>query len=121
MQAMTTSNALHWIGTISLLFYGLASAIRPRWIADLLENGLSSGRAVSEFRVAHGGAMLGISVFALFVNNVAVFQLLGCAWLSAALVRVLSYLPDRPRLTIDYVLFMLTEIVLGVLLIANPS
>jgi hypothetical protein len=116
-----TSTAIHWIGTISLLLYGLASAMKPRWIAGLLENGLSSGRGVSEFRVAHGGAMLGISLFALYINDLAVFQLLGYAWLSAAVVRVLSYLPDRPKLTIDYLLFLLTEVVLGILLIANPS
>lgn len=118
---MTTSDVLHWIGAVSLLLYGLASALKPRWIAGLLENGLSSGRGVSEFRVAHGGAMLGVSLFALYVNELTVFQLLGCAWLSAAVVRILSYLPDRPKLTIDYWLFLLTEIVLGIFLIVNPS
>lgn len=118
---MTTSDALHWIGTVSLLLYGLASALKPHWIAGLLENGLSSGRGVSEFRVAHGGALLGVSLFALYVNHPLVFQLLGYAWLSAALVRTFSYLPDRPKLTIDYVLFLLAEIVLGIFLIANPS
>lgn len=118
---MTTSDILHWIGTVSLLLYGLASAIKPHWIAGVLENGLSSGRGISEFRVAHGGAMIGISLFALYVNDLAVFQLLGCAWLSAALVRIFFYLPDRPNLTVDYLFFLLTEIVLGIFLIATPS
>lgn len=118
---MTTSDALHWIGTVSLLLYGLASALKPRWVAGLLENGLSSGRGVSEFRVAHGGAMLAVSLFVLYVNSQPVFQLLGYAWLSAAVVRILSYLPDRPKLTVDYLLFLLMEIVLGIFLIANPS
>jgi hypothetical protein len=116
---MTTSDVLHWIGTVSLLLYGLASALKPRWVAGWLEHGFSSGHGVSEFRVAHGG-ILG-PLFALYVNHPLVFQLLGYAWLSAALVRVLSYLPDRPKLTIDYVLFLLAEIVFGVFLIANPS
>jgi hypothetical protein len=116
---MTTSDVLHWIGAVALLLYGLASALKPRWIAGLLETGFSSGRGVSEFRIAHGG-IVG-PLFALYVNHPLVFQLLGYAWLCAALVRILSYLPDRPKLTIDYVLFLLAEIVLGIFLIVNPS
>ncbi len=116
---MNTSDALHWIATVSLLLYGLASALKPRWIAGLLETGFSSGHGVSEFRIAYGG--IAAPLFALYVNHPLVFQLLGCAWLSAALVRILSYIPDRPKLTINYVLFLLAEIVLGIFLIANPS
>lgn len=114
---MTMNDVLHWIGAVSLLLYGLASSIKPQWVAGLLENGLSSGRGVSEFRVAHGGAMLGLSLFALYANHPLVFQLLGCAWLSAAAIRVLSYLPDRPKVTADYLLFLLVEIVLGIFLL----
>ncbi|MFN8375689.1 MAG: hypothetical protein U0694_22815 [Anaerolineae bacterium] len=116
---MTTSDALHWIGAVSLLLYGLASALKPRWIAGLMENGFSSGHGVSEFRIAHGG--ITGPLFALYVNHPLVFQMLGCACLSAAAVRLLAYLPDRPKLTIDYGLFLLAEIVVGIFLIANPS
>lgn len=116
---MTTSDALHWIGTVCLLLYGLGSALKPRWVAGLLETGFSSGHGVSEFRIAHGG--ITGPLFALYVNHPLVFQMLGCACFGAAVVRILSYLPDRPKLTIDYVLFLLAEIVLGVFLIANPS
>ena len=113
---MTLTDILHWIGTLSLLAYGLASAIKPRWIADMLENGLSSGRGISEFRVAHGGWM-GLALFALYVNDPLVYQLLGWGWIGAALIRVVSYLPDRPKVTADYLAFLAVEIILGIFLL----
>jgi hypothetical protein len=114
---MTLTNVLHWIGTLSLLAYGLASAIKPRWIADMLENGLSSGRGISEFRVAHGGGLVSLSLFALYANNPLVFQLLGWGWIGAAVIRIFSYLPDRPQVTADYLVFLAVEIILGIFLL----
>jgi hypothetical protein len=107
---------LHWIGTASLLIYGIASAIKPQWIARFLAHDLPSGRAISEFRVAHG-SLVGLSLFALVMNDPLVFQLLGCGCLGAAAVRVLAYLLDRPRVTVDYLAFFVTEIGVGIVLL----
>jgi hypothetical protein len=114
---MTSNDILHWIGALSLLAYGLASAIRPQWVAGILENGLLSGRGVSEFRVAHGGGMIGMALFALFVNHPLVFHLMGWGWLGAAIVRVLAYLPDRPKVDASYLAFLAMEIGFGVFLL----
>src|SRR4051812_33037396 len=114
---MRINDIVHWIGTAALLAYGLASAIRPHWIAGLLEHGLNSGRGISEFRVAHGGSMLSLAVFALYVNNPLVYQMLGWACISAAVVRILAYLPDRPSVTANYLAFLVTEIMLGIFLL----
>ncbi len=114
---MTLVDVLHLIGATSLLAYGLASMIRPRWVASLLEHGLFSGRGVSEFRVAHGGGMIGLSLIAIYSNNPLVYQLVGWGWIGTAVVRLLAYLPDRPKITADYLVFLMTEIVLGVFLL----
>ena len=114
---MTINELLHWLGALSILGYGLVSAMRPAWVAGILENGLLSGRGISEFRVAHGGGMIGLALFALFVNHPLVFQLLGWGWLGAAIVRVLAYLPDRPKIDASYIAFLAIEIVLGIFLL----
>jgi hypothetical protein len=114
---MTISDVLHSIGAISLLSYGLASAINPHWVAGLLEHGLRSGRGISEFRVAHGGGIVALALFALYINNPLVYRALGWAWIGAATIRILAYLPDRPRVTADYVIFLIAEIALGICLL----
>lgn len=113
---MTMNDLLHWIGTVSLLAYGIASAIKPAWVAGLLENGLESGRGLSEFRVAHGG-VFALALAALYFNNPLVFQLLGWGWLSAAIVRVLAYPLDRPKIDASYLAFLVMEIGLGIFLL----
>lgn len=114
---MTLTNALHLIGVASLLGYGLASMIWPRWVAGFLEHSLISGRGVSEFRVAHGGGMIGLSLIAFYANNPLVYQLVGWGWIGAAAVRLLAYLPDRPKVTVDYLAFLFVEVLLGVFLL----
>lgn len=114
---MMITDILHWIGTASLLAYGLASAIKPRWIAGFLEHNLVSGRGVSEFRVAHGGGLIALSLFAFYSNHPLVYHLVGLGWIGAAVVRILSYLPDQPKVTADYLIFLVTEITLGVFLL----
>jgi len=113
---MTVNDILHWIGTASLLLYGVASAIKPHWVAGLLENGLSSGRGISEFRVAHG-SMVGLSLFALYLNHPLVYHALGWGCIGAASVRLVSYVPDRPIVNLSYLTLFAAEITLGIFLL----
>lgn len=114
---MTLNELLHWIGTASILAYGAVSAIKPHWVAGLLEHRLSTtGRGISEFRVAHGG-VAGLALFAFYLNHPLVFQALGWSCIGAAVVRLLSYLPDRPRVNASYLAFLVTEITAGIFLL----
>jgi len=106
---MTVNDMLHWIATASIFLYGLISAIKPHWIAGLLEHGLASGRGISEFRVAHG-SRVGLSLFALYANDPLVFQALGWGCIGAVVVRLVAYLPDRPKVTASYLAFLAAEI-----------
>jgi len=45
----------------------------------------------SEVRATYGGFFFGIALFALFSQNSFVFLVLGIGWLSAALVRLLTF------------------------------
>jgi hypothetical protein len=114
---MGLSDVLHWIGAFSLLIYAIASAVRPQFVASWLENGLNTGRGISEFRVAHGGFFGGLALFALYSNHPIAYQALGWGWLGAALIRLLAYLPDRPQINAAYVAFFVLEVVLGIFLL----
>src|SRR5204862_452820 len=108
---------LHWIGTGTLLFYAIGSAIMPKFVAGVLEHKLVSGRGISEFRILHGGFFMGLSLCALTLDNPLVYQAMGFAWISAAIVRLLAYLPDRPKINPSYLAFFAIEIGLGICLI----
>ncbi len=55
---MTIRDVFHWTGVGVLVVYAIASAVRPKFVAQTLEHGLSSGRGTSEFRILHGGFYL---------------------------------------------------------------
>lgn len=113
---MIIRDVLHWVGVGSIVVYAMASAVRPKFVAQILEQELNSGRGTSEFRILHGGFYLGISLFALYINNSLAYQALGWAWIGAAMSRLLAYFPDRPARNISLISF-LAEFVLGVFLL----
>jgi hypothetical protein len=115
-KTMTIIDILHWIGLGILLFYGIGSLIKPKFVAAALEHGLDSGRGISEFRVLHGGFFLGVTIFALALNHPMVYQALGFGMIGAALSRLLAYLPDKPSRMISLVSF-LGEFVVGIFLL----
>jgi cytochrome b len=61
--------------------------------------------------------MIGLSLIALYANNPLVYQLVGWGWIGAAAVRLLAYLPDQPKVTVDYLVFLLAEVLLGIFLL----
>jgi hypothetical protein len=115
-RIMTTNDILHYISILVLLIYGIPSAIWPRWVAKWLEIDLITGRGSTEFRVMHGGSMVGLSLFALYSRNPLVFQTLGWGLIGAAIIRLLAWYPDRPKLAISLVSFVF-ELMFGIFLL----
>jgi len=113
---MMIRDMFHWVGVGALVVYAIVSAVRPKFVAQILEHRLNSGRGTSEFRILHGGFYLGISLFAVYINNSLTYQALGWAWIGAAVSRLLAYVPDRPTRNISLLSF-LAEFVLGILLL----
>lgn len=114
---MEIRDILHIVGAISVLGYAVASLVAPKWVGNLLEHRMETGRGVTEFRVLHGGYLAGISIVALVTMNAVVFMALGWGWLGAAMVRVLAYPLDRPKLNLSFVGFFILEIALGIFLL----
>ena len=87
---MTLNEVLHCVSLGVILFYAVTSLAKPHFVAQNLDHTLNTGRGVSEFRILHGGFYLGLGLFALYANYQLVFQLWGCPWLSAAVIRIFS-------------------------------
>lgn len=111
------THILDLIGTLALLLYGFIALFFPRRSAPFIALTLDSPRGVAEFRVIHGG-FLGMSVFALIVNDPLVYMLLGIGWLGAAAARLLAIPLDNPPLNATYVVSVVFEAAFGLMMIA---
>jgi hypothetical protein len=115
---MMFTDLLHVIGAISLLGYGIGSLLMPHPIARLIAQQLTTPRGIAEFRIVNGGYFIGLSAFALLVNQPLVYAALGVGWLAAAGARVLALLLDRPKLEPIYLGLFMFEVAMGLFLIA---
>lgn len=113
---MALNSVLRWISLGTILFYAIASLVRPRFVAHNLEHVLSTGRGVSEFRILHGGFYLGMALFALYANQPLVYQALGWGWIGAALIRIPAFPADRPNIPLTLIAFV-GEMILGIFLL----
>src|SRR5262245_9793508 len=115
---MVGRDVLHLIGALALLVYGVGSLFLPRRIAPFIAQTLDSPRGVAEFRILNGGFMTGLSIAALLANQPVGYALLGIAWLGAAASRLLSMVLDRPALNASFIGYLISEVVLGMFLLA---
>lgn len=113
---MTVIDVLHWISVGTFIFYATPSIIMPKFVAENLEHSLNTGRGVSEFRILHGGFILGLALFALYANHSIVFQALGWAWIGAGVIRIPAYFLDKPTIPLSLMGFV-GEITLGIFLL----
>ena len=114
---MNITEILHIIGILAILLYAIPSAIWPHWVAKWLEHDFTTGRGSTEFRVLHGGSLLGMALFALYTRNPFAYQTLGWGWIGAALIRLLAYYPDSPKLNATYIASLILEALLGIFLL----
>jgi hypothetical protein len=101
-----------------LLIYAVLALLFPRRFAPFIAQTLDTPRGVAEFRVAHGGGFLAMSVFALIANQPLVYMLLGAGWLGAAGARLLAILLDKPPLNATYIASLVFEVAFGLMLFA---
>jgi hypothetical protein len=105
------------IGTLALLIYGVLALLFPQRFAPYIAQTLDTPRGVAEFRVAHGGGFIGMTIFALIVNDPLVYSLLGMGLLGAAAARLLAIPLDRPPLNATYIISIVGEAGIGLLMI----
>ena len=78
------------IGTAISLFLGILAIIWPSQIAAFVSVKSIGKEGVSEIRATYGGFFVGISLFVIATQNSQAFILLGCGWLCAAVVRLVT-------------------------------
>ena len=95
---------------------GLWVIIRPASIASLTGITASGGRGRTEIRAAMGGFYLALGAAPIFFNSAEMFFLLGIAYLTVGIVRLVAMFVDK-SVEASNLLNLATEAVFGVLLI----
>ena len=78
------------IGAAISLILGIMAIIWPSHIAAFVSVKSIGKEGVSEIRATYGGFFVGISLFVIATQNSQAFVLLGCGWLCAAVVRLVT-------------------------------
>ncbi|MFM8412737.1 MAG: DUF4345 family protein [Alphaproteobacteria bacterium] len=98
--AAAMAGAPGWLPTIGAAInvaLGLNGLLRPDATADFTSIAPVGRIGTSEIRATYGGLFLALGSFALASGSPVAYRALGCAWLGAALGRVLSVVVDRSR------------------------
>ena len=83
---------LQEIGASISLLLGLMGVVSPSAVEKFVSIQAVGELGVSEIRATYGGFFLGVSIYALFIQETQVFIALGFAWLGAALVRAGTFI-----------------------------
>jgi hypothetical protein len=101
-------DSLPRIGAFLTLIIGLVGFFKPRLITAGVNIVMDGPVAISEVRGALGGYQLGISLYALLVNEPLVYMGMAIAWVFVTLARFYSMMVDKttfkqsiPALVVD--------------------
>ncbi len=78
------------IGAAISLILGIMAIIWPLKISTFVSVKSIGKEGVSEIRATYGGFFVGISLFGIVTQNPQAFVMLGCGWLCAAVVRLVT-------------------------------
>lgn len=108
---------LNLAGVCITIFFGLWAVITPKQFAKILSLSPFKERGVTEIRTTYGGLMLGLSVYALIMQEELIFNCLGYGWLGAAVVRfgAMTFLDNS--FSKKNLSFVMIELVVGLCLL----
>jgi len=95
--------------------FGFWAFFKPYSAAKLVGLKPRDKRGVSDIRSIYGGVNIGLGAFAAWIQSPEVFQMLGIAYLAAAICRAISLLMDNAFSSMG-VRFLIVEIILGLFL-----
>jgi hypothetical protein len=82
-----------WLANIGALItatLGLTAILRPQLIEKMVSIKPTGVEGVSEIRATYGGFFAGMATYAMIMQSMQAFVLLGVGWLSAAAVRLVT-------------------------------
>ena len=83
------------IGALLTLALGLLGLFAPRKAADLVQLSARTHPGFSEFRATYGGLFIGLAAVPLITQAPVAFLVTACAWLGAAIARIVSIALDK--------------------------
>lgn len=79
------------IGATITLLLGLVAIFKPSVIEGFVSIKGIGKEGKSEVRATYGGFFAGIALYAIIIQNPIIFITLGIGWLSAAVVRLMTF------------------------------
>ena len=114
---MTFLQILKILAALATLITGLISFLRPRSVFGFTGLNAPGPRGITEIRAVLGGAFIGLGLAPLLLGNSPLtYQILGLMYIAIALTRGIGLVVDKSVVQSN-VISLVTEIVLGVILV----
>lgn len=105
------------ISCIATIGTGLLAALRPSAVPGFTGLETTGPRGVTEIRSIFGGLFIGLGAYPLIVGVSVAYQMLGVMYLAVAAVRLVSMLLDGSLGETSNLISLVTEVVLGAILV----
>jgi hypothetical protein len=104
------------IASVGTVGTGLFALIKPRAVFGFTGLSAPGGRGITEIRTILGAFFIALGVVPLYYRQTETYSMLGIAYLTIALVRLVSMFVDK-SVEKSNIISLIVEIVFGVILI----
>jgi hypothetical protein len=113
---MTAIRILQIIAAAGTIATGIVSLIWPNSVRGFTGLEPIGGRGITEIRAVLGAFFIGLGAAALAINSQDAYRVLGIAYLTVGLVRLVSMFVDRSVVQSN-IISLVVEIIFGVILV----
>ena len=113
---MNTLSILKIIASIGTIGTGLIALIKPTSVYGFTGLTAAGGRGITEIRAVLGAFFIALGVVPLYYRQPETYMMLGIAYLTVGLVRLVSMFVDKSVVQSN-IISLIVEIVFGVILV----
>jgi hypothetical protein len=113
---MTALRILQIIAAAGTIATGLVALVWPNSVRGFTGLDPNGGRGITEIRAVLGAFFIGLGAAAIAINSLDAYLMLGIAYLSVGLVRLVSMFVDRSVVQSN-IISLVVEIIFGVILV----
>ena len=111
---------LKYAAVILTIITGLVSLLWPKRVLGFTGLDVVGGRGITEVRTILGSVFVGLGAAALYFNIPETYQMLGITYLVMAVVRAISIVVDKSKVSSN-IISMISELILGIILVLIRS
>jgi hypothetical protein len=113
---MTLEAFLNGAACVAVILFGVYALLRPYGAAAIAHLKADDANGTAEIRISFGGLFLVMGIAPLVLNDPAVYQVVGLAFLGAFVTRLITIVIDHPQIDRLFIISGIFELLVGLTL-----